>query len=167
MWYCPPPGPRGLSPPFPMTRRSRTRRFSWWVLVYCLTLCWLALRLPVPHLNGPIPSFFSIGAWNMYHTDLAEEVSLYVSRDDDPDSQVPIDWRKFLYHSTFASSSHPNFYPEMGDGFVRFVDDHSKLLAQLRAEGVGYSLILKIDLIQRKRERIEHQFMRTWKPKSR
>ena len=126
--------------------------------LYILCLLVLGLR---PKISALFDNFFplsSAGGWNMYQYQLDEEVECYLLLDSG--EKVDIDWKKYMYHSTFASSPHPNFRKEMGDKFCEFLMLRDQQIDSLKRAGVEFELNLDISFVKERRDTLKYDFKR-------
>lgn len=126
--------------------------------VYILCLVLLGLRPKISVLFDNFLPISSVGGWNMYQYQLDENVNCYLALNSG--EQIDIDWKKYMYHSSFASSPHPNFRREMGDKFCDFLMQHEKQIDSLKKTDTPFELNLKIKLIKERRDTTKYDFKR-------
>jgi len=133
-----------------------TRRF--FIGVYLLFLIMLGLRPKIPFLfNNYFPTS-SAGGWNMYQYLLEEYVECYLELKTG--EKIPIEWKKYMYHSTFASSPHPNYRTEMGEEFCDYLIRHDKSVDSLRKTNTPFELKLKVNLIRENKDTLIYEYRR-------
>lgn len=136
----------------------KTKPRNIFIGLYILCLVLLGLRPKIaPFFDNFLP-ISSLGGWNMYQYQLDENVSCYLTLNSG--EKINIDWRKYMYHSSFASSPHPNFRKEMGDKFCDFLMQHEKQIDSLKKASTPFELNLKIRLIKERQDTIKYDFKR-------
>lgn len=92
----------------------------------------------------------------MYQYLLEQEVSSYfVSGNNDT---TTIDWKQHFYHSTFASSAHPNFVESIGDDFLIFMKNNNPTISEIKRNYISGELFLEITLIKERKYALNYKY---------
>lgn len=125
---------------------------------YILLLLLLGVRPKIPFLFDNFFPISSAGGWNMYQYQLHENVECYLELATG--EKIPIDWKEYMYHSTFASSPHPNYRNIMGEKFCDFLMAHDNKIDSLRKRNEPFELNLRINLIGENQDTIRYDYQR-------
>lgn len=131
------------------------------IIFYIVFLLFLGIRPSVPYLYNTYLASSSVGGWNMYQYLLNEEVECYLLLDSG--ERIIIDWQKYMYHSTFASSAHPNYRKEMGDHFCDYLLKNDSKIDSLIKRKQNFELKLMISLIKENKDTITYDYSRRQK----
>ena len=121
-------------------------------IFYVLSLFFLAIRPKVPCFYDNIIPSSDIGGWNMYQYLLKQKVSCYFVSENNITTEI--DWQQHFYHSTFASSPHPNYYDPITNKFMLFLKDNNKKLLSLKKNNISGTLYLEVTHIKEKKDTV-------------
>lgn len=136
----------------------RENKIKVFIYGYILFLVILGFRPKIAFLFDNYFPLTSAGGWNMYQYQLDEEVLCYLLTDSG--EKIAIDWRKYMYHSSFASSPHPNFRVEMGDRFCDFLMKNESKIDSLKRKNIPFELNLSIRLIKERNDTLTYDYKR-------
>ena len=125
--------------------------------LYFLVLLCLGLRPKIPYLYDNFFPISSAGGWNMYQYKVEEQVNCFIETERD---SIPVNWKKYFYHSTFVSSPHPNFRKSMGEKFCNFLMENDSIILDLKKKENSFKLLLTINAVINESDTLNYHYER-------
>tara|TARA_B110001452_G_scaffold264824_1_gene268460 strand:- start:2064 stop:2480 length:417 start_codon:yes stop_codon:yes gene_type:complete len=125
--------------------------------LYFFLLVFLAIRPKIPYLYDNFFPISSAGGWNMYQYKIDQEVNCFIKTEHE---SIPVNWKRYFYHSTFVNSAHPNFRKIMGEKFCDFLMENDSIVLDLKKKEKSFKLLLEINIIINEGDTLNYNYER-------